>query len=530
MSRPLVALSLALSLVFLPGCSGDPKTPEYWEKAVARGRRAEDRERVLEGLRKSGHLDASFLPMLHGLLASEKKPEVRATLVRTIGDVRSPTSVEPLVAAINPGARELAEHLVNKAIASALTDIGDPKAGPALVPLLNSSDNYTRIEAIQAVAALRTPEAVEPLIQAATDDSLEPFINKKAIEALGRIGNAKAVPALMRMLTKERRGISFYAESSFALFQMGTPAADALLSALEGKDAELSKWATDHNVIPASYTVKAAQILGDFRDKRAEAPLLKLLAFSHSDVRIQALVRVQAAEALGRMRAGSAVKPLSAMLTETDPGVREAYVRALVMVGGRDALPALEKAATTGPWESREVALRGLAMLGDAREQATFEKLVQSEPDRVKAECKKGEVEGCEDVAALVKGRQEAIRTQAALLETAKACQGQAGCWAQKLADKDVQVVERAALEVGRAGSAEHVAALAGRLREKDTRARLAVIQAVDWLAEGSKEAASKARETLPKMQEQLTQERGSTDYALVNEDLRRLVVRLQKT
>ncbi len=530
MSRLLVALSLALSLVFLPGCSGDPKTPEYWEKTLSRARRAEDRERVLEGLRKSGHLNASFLPMLHGQLASEKKAEVRSTLVRAIADVRSPTSVEPLVAALNPGARELAEHFVNKAIATALTEIGDPKAGPALVPLLSSSDNYTRIEAIQAMAVLRPPEAVEPLIQLATDESTEPFINKKAIEALGRIGHAKAVPALMRMLTKERRGISFYAESSFALFQVGTPAADALLSALEGKDAELSQWAQDNKIIPASYTFKAAQILGDLRDKRAEAPLLKLLAFTHSDVRIQALVRVQAAEALGRMRAASAVKPLAALLTEPDPSVRDGYVRALVLVGGRDALPALEKAATQGPWESRELALRGLAMLGDAREQPVFEKLAQSEPERVKAECKRGELEGCEDLPARVKERQDAIRAQAALLESAKACQGQAACWAQKLADKDLQVVERAALEVGRAGSAEHVAALAGRLGEKDTRARLALIQAVDWLAEGSKEAASKARETLPKLQEQLANEKGSTNFARVNEDLRRLVVRLQKT
>lgn len=530
MSRLLAALSLVLSLAFLPGCSGDPKTPEYWEKSLTRARRAEDRERVVEGLRKSGHLNASFLPLLHGRLTSETKPEVRATLVRAIADVRSPTSVEPLIAALNPAARELSEHLVNKGIASALSDLGDPKAGPALVPLLSSSDNYTRIEAIQAVAVLRPPEAVEPLIQLATDDSLEPFVNKKAIEALGRIGHAKAVPALMRMLTKERRGISFYAESSFALFQVGPPAADALLSALEGKDTELSTWAKAHNIIPASYTFKAAQILGDFRDKRAEAPLLKLLAFTHSDASIQAVVRVQAAEALGRMRAASAVKPLAALLTETDAGVREGYVRALVLVGGRDALPALEKASAQGPWESREVALRGLAMLGDAREQPAFEKLAQSEPERIKGECKREEIDGCEDVAAIVKTRQDAIRAHAALLETAKACQGQAACWAQKLTDKDLRVVERAALEVGRAGSAENMAALAGRLGEKDTRARLALVQAVDWLAEGSKEAASKAREALPKLQEQLVQEKGSSNYARVNEDLRRLVVRLQKT
>ncbi|XXF79445.1 HEAT repeat domain-containing protein [Myxococcaceae bacterium GXIMD 01537] len=530
MSRPLVALSLALSLALVPGCSGDPKTPEHWEKTLGRARRAEDRERVVEALRKSGHLTEAFLPWLHGLLSSEKRPEVRSSVVRAIADVRSPSSVEPLVAALNPGANVLAEHLVNKVIASALTDIGDPKAGPALLPLLRSADNYTRIEVIQAVGVLRTTEAVEPLAQLAADESLEPFINKKAIEALGRIGDARAVPALMRMLTKERRGISFYSEASFALFQVGAPAADALLAALEGKDTELASWAQANNIIPASYTLKAAQILGDLRDKRAEAPLLKLLGFSHPDARIQAMVRMQAAEALGRMRSSTAAKPLAALLTEQDPAVRDGYVRALVMVGGRDALPALEKAAAQGPWEAREVALRGLSMLGDARELPVLDKLVQTEPERIKAECKRGETEGCEDVAALAKTRQDALRAHQALLETARACEAQAAaCWAQRLADRDLQVVERAALELGRAGKAEHVAALAGRLGEKDSRARLALIQAVEWLTEGSPEAATRMRESLPQLQQQLTQEKGSSDYARVNEDLRRLVARLQK-
>ena len=79
----------------------------------------------------------------------------------------------------------------------------------------------------------------QQLIQLATDESLEPLVNKKAIEALGALADARAVPALMRMLTRERRGISFYAESSFSLFQVGPPAADALLSALEAGAGEL---------------------------------------------------------------------------------------------------------------------------------------------------------------------------------------------------------------------------------------------------------------------------------------------------
>ena len=74
---------------------------------------------------------------------------------------------------------------------------------------------------------------------------------------------------------------------------------DALIAAMEGRDAELTKWAKDNGVHPASYAMKGAQILGDIRDRRAEAALTKQLSFSNSDPRIQAATR-----APGRVGAG----------------------------------------------------------------------------------------------------------------------------------------------------------------------------------------------------------------------------------
>jgi hypothetical protein len=45
-----------------------------------------------------------------------------------------------------------------------------------------------------------------------------------------------------------------------------------------------------------------------------------------------------------------------------------------------------------------------------------------------------------------------------------------------------------------------------------------------------SKEAAAKAREALPKIQAQLADEKGNSHFVKVNEDLRRLAARLEKT
>ncbi|HEX8706121.1 MAG TPA: HEAT repeat domain-containing protein [Myxococcaceae bacterium] len=529
MTRCLTALSLALVLCLLPGCKGDPKTPEYWEKQLTGAKKKDDRVRVVDALRASGNLQESFLPMLHARLAAEKRPEVKAALARAVGDLKHPSSLEPLQAALDPASTDTDVHLANKELASALGKLGDARAAPTLAGLLRSRDNYTRIEAIQALGAMRSPVGVEPLVQLATDENAEPLLNKKAIEALGRIGDARAVPALVKMLTKERRGISFYVESSFALYQLGTPAADALLAALEGRDSALAEWAKQHGVHPASYAMKSAQILGDLRDRRAEAALLKQLAFKNEDPRIQALVRMQAADALGRMRAATAVKPLSALVAEEDPTVRAAYARALVLIGGREALPALEKAAAQGDWYAREVAMQGVAMLGDAREQPLFTKWAAAEAGRTATECSEYGGEGCEDPAALGQKRAETLARYGKVLETAQACGTEGGCWAQKLSDADTRLVERAALELGRSGAAQHAAALAGRLSEKDVDARLALVQSLDWLLD-SKEAVGKVREALPKIQAQLADEKGNARFVKVNEDLRRLATRLEKT
>ncbi|MDC0713935.1 HEAT repeat domain-containing protein [Stigmatella sp. ncwal1] len=530
MPRLVAALSLTVALFALSGCKGDPKTPEYWEKKLEGARKTSAKVQVVDALRTSGNLQEGFLPMLHARLAAEKRPEVITALARVLGDLKHPSSVEPLQAALDPGASDTDAHLANKELAAALGKVGSAKAAPALTKLLGSRDNYTRIEAIQALGALRAPEAVEPLLQLASDESTEPFLNKKAIEALGRIGDARAVPVLMRMLTKERQGVSFYVESSFALYQLGAPAADALLAALEGRDAELTKWAGQQGVHPASYAMKAAQLLGDFRDRRAEATLLKQLTFTNTDPRIQALVRMQAAEALGRMRTGPAARPLSTLVSEEDPTIRAAYVRALTLIGGREALPALEKAAGQGDWYARETAMRGLALLGDAREQPLFVKWAEAEPARTASECQDYGGEGCEDPAALAQKRAQTLTGYGKLLEEAKACGTDGGCWAQKVSSPDALVVERAALELGRGGGAPHAAALAGRVSGKDLEARSALLQSLDWLVGDSKEAAAKAREALPKLQAQLAEEKGNSRFLKVNEDLRRLIFRLERT
>ncbi len=530
--RVLMRVCFAVAVFTLAACKGDPNTPEYWQKALEGAKRKDGKVRVVEDLRAQKKATAAFLPMLHEQLKEQKQPEVKASIARLLGELKDPSSIQPLIDAIDLGTTDSDANKMNKEIAAALGAIGDPKAEPTLLKLVKVKDPYTRIEAINALAALKSKEAVAPLMDIATSDSEEPFISKKAVQALGEIGDARAVPALVKMMFKERRGVSFYMESSYALYQLGQPAADALLPLINGEDKALLKWAQENRIIEPALYAKAAQVLGDLHDMRAEKALLSKLAFESEFLDIKLFVRIRMADALGRMRSKEAVKALAGMLDEEEATARTEYIRALMRIGGRDAVPALLKAAAKGSWDAREPAIIGVAMLGDERDLPAFEKLLKDEPALSTAECKEyPDYKDCKDGGpeGAVKRHLEAIEGHKKRLLAAQECKTDASCWARKLDDENHGVRERAAYEIGRSGKAELVDELVKRLTEKNLDTRLAIIQATDWLVHDSKDAAKRAQSAIQALDAQIADEKSKTEFVKVNEDLRRLAVKLKR-
>jgi HEAT repeat protein len=531
MLRPLAWIHLTLLIFSIAGCKGDPKDPAYWDKQITSARRIKDKERVLSELRGSGKLNASFLPMLHAHLASEKQAEVKAAVAQLLRDIADPSSAGPLAEAIDFGNADGAGNSMNKEIAAALGRIGDPKSTPTLVRLLSSRDQYVRIEAINALGALRAKEAVQPLLALAIDESGEPFVSKKAIQALGEIGDPASVPALMKMMFKEKRGVTFYVESSFALFEIGRPAADALVRVLDGEDKSLMSWAKQNNVIEPAIYAKTAQVLGDLLDRRAEKALISHLSFNSEYLDLKLFVRMRMADALGRLRSREAIKPLLAMLAqEEEPTARGEYVRALARIGTREAIPALLKLAVKGSWDERESLIGGIAMLGGEEELPALTKLGAAEESMTTAECKAdGRIAGCQNPSELAKKRVASLQQYHKLLQAAQQCRSDATCWAKRLQDPEERIRERAAYELGRSGKAEMVDPLIAHLGEANLDVRMALIESLDWLILDVRDAAKKASGSLDKIEQQLAQERGRTEFVKVNEDLRRLAVQLRR-
>lgn len=516
--------------ISLSGCKKDPKTPEYWAGELDDAKRTSQKVEVLERLRTSNNLSPAMLPLLHARLASEKAPDVKAAVAHDLGELRDPASVKPLTDAIDWTNQNSGAHQLDKEVAGALGKMKDPGAIPPLLRLLKIQENFTRIEAIQSLGMLRAKEAVEPLLTLVSSEETEPFVVKKAIQALGQIGDARAVPSLVRMLFADRKNMSFYPESSFALFQIGKPASDALVSVLKGEDRGLQSWASAHRIIEPALLSKSAQILGDLNDPRAQAPLVQRLAYSGGAKPAEKMfVRMMAANALGRMRSKEASGPLAGMVEENEPLVRAEYVRALTEIGDRDALAALTKSAGKGSWEARELSIAGVGMLGTPAETAAFEKFAKDEPLLTTEGCKGADEDGCQTPDKLAQDRLRVIQSHATPLKAASECKSDGGCWAKKLDDADVNVRRRAALELGHLGSPDFVTPLIAHLTEKDGNTRLLVIQSVGWILEKNPGAAASAQGALPGIKRQLEEERGRQDYVQVNEDLRRLAEKLQR-
>lgn len=525
----LVAFSLFLAL---SACSKDPSTPEYWEKKLDGAKGKKDRVRIIEDLRESKHFTPAIYPVLYKRLETEKSAEVKERIARALGEKKDKGAVDPLSAAADMAATENDVRTMNKEIAIALGNIGDPKGAQTLVKLLGTKDNFTVVAAIEALGEMKAKEGFEALYRIAQDDTIEPFITKKAVIALGEIADPRAVPGVVKLMFKERRGVSFYAESSFALYQMGQPAADALIPILNGTDADMKKWADDSHILQEALVAKAAQVIGDFHDPRGEKALLNLLAYKSDKYDIMLFVRMKAADALGRMRSKEGAKALAAQVGELESNTRQQYVWALVRIGGHDAVPKIIDSASKGSWDARTESLRGIALLGDGGDIAALEKLKADEPKTFDAECKSEEIGGtkdCADVPTGVKKHQERMEKLKSTLEAAKECNSDGACWAKKLNDAVPETRARAAYEIGRSGNAALVSELTKRLKETDLDTRLAIIQGIDWLVSDSKDALKTAQGVLPELEKQVADERGKTEFVKVNEDLRRLPVKLSR-
>jgi HEAT repeat protein len=508
--RPVAFTALAL----LTACF-DPTDAAGWAERAASRNRLDEKLAALQQARTApGDRKAAVKPLTEVL---KQAPRARAEAALILGEIGDPAAVKPLLEAIDAsGKPERDVNDANQKIATALGALRAREAVGALGKLTTSPDPFTQVAAIDALGAIGDPAGVDPLVAVIDGERGEPFAVKKALLALGRIGDARAVPTVLRMLYVERPGAIFFPEAAFAASQLGAPMSAPLAAVVEGKDAELSRWAASRGVHPAALRAKAAQVLGDVGGPGAVPALLSALDYADADAGAQLFVRVFAAESLGRLRAVPAVAPIGKLLAQArDPDARDRYAEALALIGDAAALAPLRAAATAGDLDARQGPLDALSLLGGEAERGLVAAAAAS----------------CATICPAT--RKAALDGMVARLDAARACAGAVGCWAGKLGDATAGVRDRAALEVGRAGDASQAGPLVEALvrpvqADAEVAARYHAVLGLDWLSRRAP-LGPRGAELAAAIDKMVAADKGRTLTAAVNEDALRLAGRLRR-
>jgi HEAT repeat protein len=509
-------------------------------KVLKKARTTKEKERACENLRRIGKKEA--VPTLIEVLP-EANSHIKGEIAVVLGALKDPSAVPALAEAIDlsvgAGSDKLTQetNTANKEIARALGDIADKSAVDPLIKLLKATkDNYVRIEAINGLGKLKDPRAVAVLEDTATDDRLETFVCKKAILALAQINNPGSLPTYLKMLFSERKGVSFYPESAFGIFLLGDAAKDRILEVLQGKDKELMAWAKEHQVLTPAIYAKAAQIESDLQDRRAIPYLLGLLRFEDENPMYKLMVRMTAADTLGRLRALEAVGPISAMLGEEEANTRGAYVRALVQIGDKNALPRFVECSKKGAWSAREFCLMGEALLGGEAELKALPGFAKDEGARFDKECNDGiygEVDCKKEKPSNVEGRLKAVGSYQKTLEIITSCKDNP-CLEQALTHTEPLVRERAAYELGRRKATESLPALLSAVKREikdvvDLNPRFAAICAVDWITSADPGAMAKAKVEAASLEALVEAEKAKVLTQKIAEEVKRLAIKLER-
>jgi cyclophilin family peptidyl-prolyl cis-trans isomerase/HEAT repeat protein len=296
-------------------------------------------------------------------------------------------------------------------VAYALQRVGDPRAAPALMALVNTPGRYTAsfavkglgsskatqgaqllrqiveqrklpmpvvIQAVRSLATVRDAEAVPVLIKLVADTSLDPTLRLEAVNAFGALATTQHTELLLDLLSNSVPGIR-----SAALQALARVDPDTFLIALAGLDQD-REWsvrvatANALGTLPAARSVPRLNVMLQDTDQKVIPAVLAALASSKATgvetILIDRLVspdlsvRAAAANALADLKIVAAAQPLAdayrRFATEDSYTARAAMLGALTRLDPAAARPVLMEALKDRDWAVR---VRALALLKEQK-------------------------------------------------------------------------------------------------------------------------------------------------------------------
>jgi HEAT repeat protein len=299
-----------------------------------------------EVARELGRLKAKETvgPIVEAL--DDSNTDVRLALIWALGELRDPEAVERLVPffsdkderirsscfdafqkledsntriALFDAACKHGDEKVRTEAAERLGYLGDSRALPLLIALLEDKSKPVRLAASWGLGNLQAKEAVTPITERLHDPDVD--VRVALIQALGSINDARAVGTLSSLIRGKESRVSGTAVEALVRIQ-SREAEGALLDALKG-DREYK------------IRVKIEDALGEKGDRRFGPHLVPLLEDKNE------YVRQASARALGTMKVREAFAPLIESLKDIDSNVLAWSIWALGEINDQRSLDPL---------------------------------------------------------------------------------------------------------------------------------------------------------------------------------------------
>ncbi|MBW1808547.1 MAG: HEAT repeat domain-containing protein [Deltaproteobacteria bacterium] len=506
--RSIVAI-LFVSLLLLPACQKKCKQGEDVDCWLDALKDPELAEKAIDNLKQIG--DKKAEPALIEVFnESTKKPKYREKIAEIFKKWGTKSAVKPMLSGIDwtvgpdkDGRKAKRTNRANQKIASALGSLGDKSAAAPLMRLMKATkEANVRRSAIRALGKLKANEAVDELLRLSEDTSTHKIIRMNAIFALGEIGDPKTVDSLILSLYRDKA--FFFFQAGLGLVRIGEPAIEPLVKTMNGKNSE-AKRLTEENmeILAGALESNAAKILGDIGSEKAVEPLLAMVEkvgkWEAETNRL--LVMTRLINALGTIGDKRGLKIALEYLKEELWDVRTICANTINNISDRSVVPELLKFASTGDHpKTRAPLIEAIGNLGTDKVLPALKKLLDSQ----------------KDVTV-----QKAVKASIKRIEAYSQCKQDVNCWIGKLADKQPEVREKAAYELGRIGGDQAIEPLIKIMNDNSENVRFAVMFAFDKI--GSKKPVA-AIEALMK------KEKGSTRFKVINFNYQLLSARLSRT
>jgi bilin biosynthesis protein len=251
--------------------------------------------------------------------------------------------------------------LVRLRFAETLGEIGE-SATPFLIDALANHQNVVvRRAAAKTLTIIADPASVPALLHAFLNDE-DTVVKGSSAGALARVGEA-SVPALLDILASPQHPEDIKGHAAWALAFIGSSAAEHLYKALNSDSLD----------VRCAVIGAIAHVAQEQSDEKSCNTLVSALTDP------EAMIRTEAASALGQVNYPPAVPHLILALQDKDLEVRKAAVSSLGKLGDRTALPPLQTALQDELEVIRTLAKLAIVSLLRSEQNAQIERQSQAD-------------------------------------------------------------------------------------------------------------------------------------------------------